>query len=81
MALGIPTICFRSGALPEMVLHEKTGLVCEESVASLSDALNRFLVDKDFRDLCAAGAKRRYEELCSPHSIRQCWIQFLAKEN
>jgi glycosyltransferase involved in cell wall biosynthesis len=81
MAVGIPTICFRSGALPEMVLHEKTGLVCEESVASLSDALNRFLVDKDFRDLCAAGAKRRYEELCSPHSIRQFWIQCLAKEN
>jgi len=81
MAVGIPTICFRSGALPEMVLHEKTGLVCEESVASLSDALNRFLEDKDFRDLCAAGAKQRYEELCSSHRIRQFWIQFLAKEN
>ena len=81
MAVGIPTICFRSGALPEMVIHEKTGLVCEESVASLSNALNRFLVDKDFRDLCATRARQRYEELCSAHCIRESWIQFLTKEN
>jgi glycosyltransferase involved in cell wall biosynthesis len=80
MAVGIPTICFRSGGLPEMVIHEETGLVCEESVVALSDALNRFLVDKDFRDLCAAGAKQRYEELCSPRRMRQPWIQFLAKK-
>jgi len=81
MAVGIPTICFRSGALPEMVIHEETGLVCEETVASLSDALNRFLVDKDLRDLCATRAKQRYEELCSAHRIRESWIQFLTKEN
>ena len=81
MAVGVPTICFQSGALPEMVLHERTGLICEESVASLSDALNRFLVDKDFRDRCATRAKQRYEELCSPRRMRQSWIQFLAKGN
>jgi glycosyltransferase involved in cell wall biosynthesis len=78
MALGIPTICFRSGALPEMVIHEKSGLVCEESAASLADALNRFLVDSSFRDACAAGAKQRYEELCSSHRIRESWIRCLA---
>ena len=81
MAVGIPTICFQSGALPEMVLHERTGLICEENVTSLSDALNRFLVDKDFRDQCATRAKQRYEELFSPHRMRQSWIQFLAKGN
>jgi glycosyltransferase involved in cell wall biosynthesis len=81
MAVGVPTICFQSGALPEMVLHERTGLICEESVSSLSDALNRFLVDKDFRDQCATRAKQRYEELFSPHRMRQSWIQFLAKGN
>lgn len=77
MALGIPTICFRSGALQEMVIHEKTGLVCEESVACLSAALNRLLEDTGLRHACAAGAKQLYEELCSPHGIRQLWIRCL----
>ena len=81
MALGIPTICFRSGALPEMVIHEKTGLVCEESVASLVDAMNRFLLDTEFRDACAAAARQRYEELWCPHRVRESWLRFLAKEH
>ena len=80
MALGIPTICFRSGALPEMVIHEKTGLVCEESVASLVDAMNRLLLDTEFRHACAAAAKQRYEELWCPHRIRESWLRFLEKE-
>ena len=79
MAVGIPTICFRSGALPEMVIHEKTGLVCEESVESLADAINRLLVDTEFRDACAAAAKQRYEERWCPPRIRESWLRFLKK--
>ena len=30
MAHGVPVVCFRSGALQDIVLHEKTGLICEE---------------------------------------------------
>ena len=77
MAFGIPTICFRSGALPEMVIHEKTGLVCEESIISLADALDRLLRDTRFRDECAVGARQRYEELCFPLKLRQSWIKCL----
>jgi glycosyltransferase involved in cell wall biosynthesis len=78
MALGIPTICFRSGALPEMVIHEKTGLVCEESVPSLADAMNRLLLDTEFRDACALAARQRYEEIWSPDRIHNLWLRFLA---
>ena len=77
MASGVPTICFRSGALPEMVIHEETGLVCEESVASLVDAMNRLLMDTELRDACAAAAKQRYEERWCPHRIRESWLRFL----
>src|SRR5436190_23805884 len=62
MAMGRPAICFRSGALPEMVVHEKTGLVCEESVTALAEAMNRTVDDIEFRADCAVAAKQRYEE-------------------
>jgi glycosyltransferase involved in cell wall biosynthesis len=79
MGLGLPTICFRSGALPEMVVHEKTGLVCDESVAALSDALNRMLGDGSFRDACSVAAKQRYNELWSPDRVQSLWLRFLAQ--
>ncbi len=79
MAAGIPTICFRSGALPEMVLHEKTGLVCEESVASLVDALKRMVEGAKFRDDCAVAARQRYEEIWGPDRIHGSWLRFLGQ--
>jgi glycosyltransferase involved in cell wall biosynthesis len=79
MAEGLPTVCFRSGALPEMVVHEKTGLVCEESVIALADAMNRMLLDSGFRDTCAVAARQRYEELWCPDRIHELWLRFLAR--
>ena len=79
MAMGLPTICFRSGALPQMVVHEKTGLVCDESVAALADAMNRMLRDTGFRDACAVAARQRYEEEWSPDRVQESWSRFLAK--
>jgi glycosyltransferase involved in cell wall biosynthesis len=79
MASGIPTVCFRSGALPEMVVHEKTGLVCDESVASLADAVNRMVENSKFRDACAVAARQRYEDLWGPDRIHGSWLRFLAR--
>jgi glycosyltransferase involved in cell wall biosynthesis len=76
MALGVPTVCFRSGALQEIVVHEKTGLVCDESATSLAAALNRFLTEINFRNRCGGNARRRYEELYSALVVRDRWIQF-----
>jgi glycosyltransferase involved in cell wall biosynthesis len=78
MALGVPTVCFRSGALQEIVVHEKTGLIGDESESWLAVALSRILADPDFRNTCARNAMRRYEELYSASVVRQRWIQLLA---
>jgi glycosyltransferase involved in cell wall biosynthesis len=44
MAFGVPTVCFRSGALQEIVVHEETGLICDEGATALAAALKRFAV-------------------------------------
>jgi len=77
MAHGVPTVCFRSGALQEIVLHEKTGLSCEESVASLASALNRFLEEPKFREACGKAARQRYEQEYSSSVVRPRWAQLL----
>jgi glycosyltransferase involved in cell wall biosynthesis len=81
MALGIPTVCFRSGALQEVVVHEQTGAVCEEAPSSLASAINRFLTDVDFRNECGRNAKRRYEESYAPQAVRRRWVDFLIPSN
>jgi glycosyltransferase involved in cell wall biosynthesis len=77
MAHGVPTVCFRSGALQEIVLHEKTGLICEESASSLASALNRFLEERKFREACGKGARQRYEQDYSSAVVRPRWAQVL----
>jgi len=77
MAHGVPTVCFRSGALQEIVLHEKTGLICEESASSLASALNRFLEEHKFRDACGKEARQRYEHEYSSAVVRPRWAQLL----
>ena len=77
MAHGVPTVCFRSGALQEIVLHEKTGLICEEGASSLASALNRFLEEPKFREACGKGARQRYEHEYSSAVVRPRWAQLL----
>jgi glycosyltransferase involved in cell wall biosynthesis len=77
MAYGVPTVCFRSGALQEVVLHEKTGLICEESAFSLASALNRFLEERKFQEACGKGARQRYEQMYSPAVVRPRLAQVL----
>jgi len=73
MSLEIPAVCFRSGALQEIVIHERTGLVCEESPSSMTAAISRFISDSNFRDECAANARARYMRLYSPEVSRERW--------
>jgi len=78
MALGIPTVCFKSGPLEEIVVHERTGLVCEEeSAACLAQNISRFLDDARFRDRCAKAAMQRYDERYADGPIRAAWIELL----
>ena len=77
MSLGVPTACFRSGALQEIVLHQKTGLICEESASSLASALHCFLEGPQFRDACGKRARQRYEQEYSSSVVRPRWAQLL----
>ena len=73
MALGVPTVCFRSGALQEIVLDGQTGILCDESPAALQAGISRMLGDRDFRDSCGRNALRRYEDTYSSVAVRPRW--------
>jgi glycosyltransferase involved in cell wall biosynthesis len=75
MALGIPTVCFRSGALQELVVHNQTGLVCEqETPENIAEALRRFLDEPEFRDDCGRRAQERYRDRYSHEQIKTRWL-------
>jgi glycosyltransferase involved in cell wall biosynthesis len=79
MAVGVPSVCFKSGALEEVVVHRQTGLVCEiESDACLAANLDEFIRRPAFRDVCGCNAHLRYEERYSEHSVRRDWLHLLA---
>jgi len=78
MAVSVPSVCFKSGALEEIIVHRQTGLVCEtESAACLAANLDEFIRRPDFRDLCGCNAHLRYEERYSEHTVRRDWLHLL----
>jgi glycosyltransferase involved in cell wall biosynthesis len=80
MSQAVPAVCFRSGALEEIVVHQQTGLVCdEEAAACLASSIRRFLDDTRFRSSCARAASSRYQELYSDDQVRARWIRFLGR--
>ncbi len=80
MSQGAPTICFRSGALQELVLHEKTGLLCEEETPEcLARNIRRFLDDPEFRDVCGRAARHSFEERYADDPVRDRWLEFFAQ--
>jgi len=76
MALGVPTVCFRSGALQEIVVDQETGLICEESTAALADAIRKMLDDEGLRNRCGERAADRYRMLYSKGHVRTRWLEF-----
>jgi glycosyltransferase involved in cell wall biosynthesis len=77
MAHGVPTVCFRSGALQEIVLHEETGSICDEGVLPLAGALNRFLEEPAFRSACGKAARQRFESQYSATVVQPKWRRVL----
>jgi glycosyltransferase involved in cell wall biosynthesis len=73
MAHGVPVVCFRSGALQEIVVHTKTGLISEETHEQLADAIEHLLRDPGFRNACAESARERFEYLYSKSAVLSRW--------
>jgi glycosyltransferase involved in cell wall biosynthesis len=78
MSVGVPVVCFRSGALQEIVVHEQTGLVCdEESVESLEANLRRLLADEALRKRCSEHALDRYRSKYHDSLVKTLWLSLL----
>jgi glycosyltransferase involved in cell wall biosynthesis len=76
MAASLPTVCFRSGALQEVVTDGKTGLVCaEETVVCLADRLTQLLADANLRSRFGKLAGNRYRELYSDARVKVRWLK------
>ena len=58
-AAGRPVVAFRSGGIPEVVVHAKTGLlVSEGDICGLAEALKQVLSDRDFAQSLGEGGRK-----------------------
>jgi glycosyltransferase involved in cell wall biosynthesis len=79
MSAGAPIVCFRSGALTEVVRHEETGLICEEESSDcLAGALRRLLADPVQRNAYSRNCLRQYQEHYSKEQVRHQWQALMA---
>jgi len=76
MSLGKPIVCFRSGALPEIVIHKQIGLICDqENPKALAESIERLLCDRDLRNRYGQNAVGRYREEYSSERIKSYWLR------
>lgn len=77
MSQGVPTVCFRSGGIQEIVVHGKTGLICDsETAACLATSILRLLDDRALRDACSREAQVQFDRKYARDTIRNQWLRF-----
>lgn len=78
MSMAVASVAFRSGALAEIIEHEKTGLLCSEETAEcLAAAIGRLLEDPVLRDRLGLRAREKFERCYTRKSIREQWLKLL----
>jgi glycosyltransferase involved in cell wall biosynthesis len=78
MSVGTPAVCFKSGALQEIVTDGQTGLVCKyETAECLADTISRLLHDHELRSQCGRLAREQYENTYSDHRVKSLWLELL----
>jgi len=72
-ACGVPVVASRVGGLPEVVLHDQTGILAEVGdVDAMARAVTRLLTDTKLRrDMGQAGARRARELFSLERSLEQ----------
>ncbi len=79
MALGVPVICFASGALQEIVQDGVNGLLCKEETAEcLVAQMTRVLADSSLRKRLVEGGQRTYAQKYSVAMVKQAWLGLLS---
>jgi glycosyltransferase involved in cell wall biosynthesis len=77
MAHGVPVVCFRSGALQEIVVAEETGALCDETFLCMGRAIDSFLLEPSLRNRCGNAARQRYADFYSTEIVRRHWAELL----
>jgi hypothetical protein len=62
MAAGVPVIASDVGGLPEIVQHERTGLLTENTLSAIADAIRRLTCDRKLAQTLAAQARSVAEQ-------------------
>jgi len=62
MAAGVPVIASNVGGLPEIVEHERTGLLTANTTEAIADAMRRLMTDRVLAEALAALARAAIEE-------------------
>jgi len=62
MSAGVPVIASNVGGIPEIVEHERTGLLIENSPEAIASAVRRLHGDRALAQSLAAEARRTVEQ-------------------
>jgi glycosyltransferase involved in cell wall biosynthesis len=77
MSMGLPAIGYKNcSAVNELIENEKNGLLCEDGVDALAEALRRLMTDKALRVKYGAYAQKSMEKY-SPAKIWRSWEELL----
>lgn len=80
MALGKPIICTRVGGIPEMIEHDRTGLLVPPSdEEALADAIQQLLMDPSRAAQLGKAARHLVKEVFTPEQQLDCLTAILAK--
>ena len=68
-ACGVPAVVSRRGALPELVVHDETGLIVPETPGALAEAWGALLRDAERRAVLGRAAALRAQRLFLPERL------------
>lgn len=82
MAAGLPIVATYSGGTPEIITHEKTGLLVQpQDPEALAEAVRRLLTDRELFDRLGQTARTEAKARFSSELQCQQWEQLLAELN
>ena len=71
MACGVPVVATDVGGTPEVVEHERTGLLVQPDERAFASAIERMLGDRELRESCRGNARAAVEAYDAPRIARR----------
>lgn len=76
MARGVPVVAARVGGVPEMIEHERHGLLVEpDNAVQIAEAIQRIVSDAGLRSACVARAMECAREMFSAARVAEQTVQ------